>query len=116
MTGFSGHTPGPWAVEDPMGFELSIVEGGKAPAEWRFIASLTLPGDGVEEPDADFPEQEIRANAALIAAAPDLLAERDTLLAALQAVRNECLPAGNDWGNSKIVRICDAAVAKVRAP
>lgn len=64
------HTPGPWAVEDPMGFELSIVEAGKPPHEWRFIASCALPkGDD----DQDFTAREVHANAKLVAAAPEML-------------------------------------------
>lgn len=37
------HTPGPWCVEDPMDFELTIVVAGKETHEWRFIASCSLP-------------------------------------------------------------------------
>lgn len=66
----SGHTPGPWAVEEPMDFELSIVEAGKPPHEWRFIAACPLDDDDVE---TGFPREEAEANARLIAAAPLLL-------------------------------------------
>ena len=65
----SNHTPGPWAVEDPMGFELSIVEANKETYEWKFIAHCTLP-DGEDD---DFPRDVVEANARLIAAAPALL-------------------------------------------
>lgn len=64
------HTPGPWCVEDPMDFELTIVEAGKETHEWRFIASCSLP-DG--DDDQDFTSGEVQANARLIAAAPELL-------------------------------------------
>lgn len=66
------HTPGPWAVEDPMGPDiLSIIANGDSPVyEWRHIAQLTL-----EAPEDRFDptivEQE--ANARLLASAPDLL-------------------------------------------
>lgn len=64
------HTSGPWCVEDPMDFELTIVEAGKETHEWRFIASCSLPeGDD----DQDFTSGEVQANARLIAAAPELL-------------------------------------------
>lgn len=64
------HTSGPWCVEDPMDFELTIVEAGKETHEWRFIASCSLP-DG--DDDQDFTSGEVQANARLIASAPDLL-------------------------------------------
>jgi len=62
------HTPGPWAVENPMDFELSIVEANKPTHEWKFIASIPT------SPEFDFPRSTAEANARLIAAAPDLLA------------------------------------------
>lgn len=64
------HTPGPWAVEDPMDGELSIVEANKLTHEWKFIATIYL-REG-RDPD-EFPHHVSEANARLIAAAPDLL-------------------------------------------
>lgn len=64
------HTPGPWSVEEPMDFELSIVEESKPVHEWQFIACI--PHGGKKE--GDFPKVIAEANARLIAAAPDLLA------------------------------------------
>lgn len=65
------HTPGPWSVEDPMGPELlQIVANANAPVyEWRWIAQV-----GTEEPEDrfDVPPDEARANARLIAAAPEM--------------------------------------------
>lgn len=63
------HTAGPWCVEEPIDGCLSIVEAGKQTFEWRFIATCPLP-DGDE--DQDFTDREVRANAKLIAAAPDM--------------------------------------------
>lgn len=65
------HTPGPWAVEDPMFGELTIVETGKQTYEWRFIASIDI---SPNDPDHSIPIFEAKANARLISAAPDLLA------------------------------------------
>ena len=66
-------TPGPWAVEDPMDFELTIVEAHKPTHEWRFIANCSLPDpDDYSEPQ--FGRMEVEANARLIGAAPDLYA------------------------------------------
>jgi hypothetical protein len=69
------HTPGDWGVEDPMGPEvLSIVANPDAPTHaWVIIASVH--GD---EEDGLYVQQ--KANAHLLAAAPDLLrAAQDAL-------------------------------------
>jgi|SRR5581483_1084374 len=62
------HTPGPWSVEQPLDFELSIVEANKPTYEWKFIANVPT------SQEFDFPRSTAEANARLIAAAPDLLA------------------------------------------
>ena len=56
-------TPGPWSVEQPMDFELAIVEAGKPAHEWRFIATCMFPDE-----NGDIPKKEVIANAHLIAA------------------------------------------------
>ncbi len=66
----ASHTPGPWAVENPMEHELSIVEADKPTYEWKFIATVPYGGRN----DGDFSRPTADANARLIAAAPDLLA------------------------------------------
>jgi hypothetical protein len=60
------HTPGPWSVEEPMDFELSIVEANRPVHEWQFIACI--PHGGKKE--GDFPKVIAEANARLMAAAP----------------------------------------------
>jgi len=60
-------TKGPWAVEDPMDFELSIVQAEKQVYEWVLIASCPWP-----EEEGDFSRATVEANARLIAAAPRL--------------------------------------------
>lgn len=77
-------TPGPWSVEDPMGFELSIVETDKPTHEWRFIAGCALP-DG--DDDQAFTGREIHANAKLIALAPTLAAENIRLTQEIERLR-----------------------------
>lgn len=74
-------TPGPWSVEDPMDFELAIVEANKPTHEWRFIATCRLP-DG--DDDQAFTGREIHANARLIAASPRLFAALEPFAAALE--------------------------------
>ena len=69
-------TPGPWSVEQPMDFELAIVEAGKPAHEWRFIATCMFPDE-----NGDIPKKEVIANAHLIAAAPDLYAWLERCLA-----------------------------------
>ncbi len=68
-------TPGPWVVEDPLDFELSIVANGQSasPADWTVVASCTWP----DEDDHDITSREVKANARLIAAAPDLCEAAD---------------------------------------
>lgn len=60
-------TPGPWVVETPLDFELSIVQANLMPFDWRFIASCSLPVEST-----DIQSSEVHANAQLIAAAPEL--------------------------------------------
>lgn len=67
-TDLVSHTPGPWSVEKPLEFELSIVEADKPTHEWKFIANVPI------APEFEFPQATAEANARLIAAAPDLLA------------------------------------------
>ena len=71
------HTPGPWAVEDPMGAEigLSIVQDGLKTYEWEFIAMACQSTAGDERMGRQrfISPEEQEANAHLIAAAPDLL-------------------------------------------
>lgn len=52
-----------------MDFELAIVEAGKQAYEWKFIATVPLSTD-----DDEFSWPTAKANARLIAAAPELLA------------------------------------------
>jgi hypothetical protein len=64
----SSFTPGPWQVEDPFDFELSIVANGQAgPGDWTFVAGCKWPG----EDNHDITSHEVTANAYLITAAPD---------------------------------------------
>lgn len=71
------HTPGPWVVETPMPDEYAIVQAGLETYEWQFIATVSvgIPAEGL------MPRQEAKANARLIAAAPDLLAALRDLVA-----------------------------------
>ena len=69
-------TPGPWSVEQPMDFELTIVEAGKPTYEWRFIATCGLPDE-----KGDIPKKQVIANVNLIAAAPELYHALEGLVA-----------------------------------
>lgn len=68
----SEHTPGPWAIEYPMGDDLHvIVQANKPTYEWSFIATITGdPEDGRKR----ISKAEAKANAMLIKAAPQMLA------------------------------------------
>jgi hypothetical protein len=98
------HTPGPWVVPpDSDGFSIETVDG-------RIIAQAMQ----VSPPTNPFRHQERRANARLIAAAPDLL----NTLRELVEIADAAISAG-DW---KVDGCCDpslsldwarAAIAKV---
>ena len=61
------HTPGPWAVEDPMDHCLTIVANPTAPVyDWKWVATCDWP----DEESHDLTSGEVKANARLIAAAP----------------------------------------------
>ncbi|KAB2792569.1 hypothetical protein F9K96_05350 [Brucella anthropi] len=62
-------TPGPWEWETPLGDDCySIVQAGLDAHKWRFIAHISV--GKLEE--GEFPRRQCKANANLIAAAPDL--------------------------------------------
>ena len=58
-------TRGDWAIEDPVGHCLTIVQAGKQPYEWAFIAECPWP----DEDEHLITSREVKANAAFIAAA-----------------------------------------------
>lgn len=67
------HTPGPWAIETPLGDDiLCVMEAGKAINAAKWIAQIGLePAEGYRDLEPSFDEH--HANARLIVAAPDLL-------------------------------------------
>ena len=88
------HTPGDWQLGD---FVWHTFEGGGQRLQELTCDSMTLALIVEDDHDAECP-----ANAALIAAAPELLA---ALEAAVRVLENEC----PDWGGVKLGR---AAIAK----
>ena len=107
MTTDFGHTPGPWEVESPMDHELWIVEAGKQAYEWRVIAGCPWPDDigGISR-------KQVKANAHLIAAAPDM---RDALvgLAPILATAESNASGNPEWeAVSAKVNAARAAIAK----
>ena len=75
MSEYEGHTPGPWFVHDLRGIGGPISISCTTP-DHITVADI---GPGIENTEA-----EALANARLIAAAPDLLIERDRLREALE--------------------------------
>lgn len=85
----SAHTPGPWRVADDVVFQVRAHDDRMLVAEVRGWGWLTgVGGLAMLHDDA---EQIQRANAHLIAAAPDLLAA----LEAWQSLRFECVEDGS---------------------
>ena len=80
MSKYEGHTLGPWFVHDLRGMGGPISISCTTP-DHITVADI---GPGIENTEA-----EALANARLIAAAPDLLAERDRLLEVLKELQ-EC--------------------------
>lgn len=92
----TAHTPGPWIIEADKHGILVLADGA------GLSISVTIPGRR--------PSDEDRANAALIAAAPDLLAALQELLAEVKKI-----PAmnGRDF-NGLGIRV-NNAIAKAEA-
>lgn len=75
------HTPAPWRVEDPLGPDiLSIVAGGPEVYNWTHIAQISVSDEG------DAPRGQAEANARVMAAAPELLAQLRGLVAFTKAI------------------------------
>lgn len=99
-------TPGPWVVENPVGEEvgLTIVQDGLKPGEWTFLALVA------KQDEADgrrISSREQRANAHLIAVAPELFEK----LAKIRGWIN--VDAEGPWGKRFYAEV-DALLAKAR--
>ena len=70
----SGHTPGPWTVADELVKSLVVIDGAT-----RAPVAMVVALDRSTAPD-----MEGRANARLIAAAPDLLAAAERVMSTPQ--------------------------------
>ena len=89
------HTDGPWVVFPAPGLDIGSIS-------WGFVASCTL---------RPSPE-EMKANAALIAAAPDLLAALEQCLPILDAHRRAALGEGDLTARTARAAIAKAGGAK----
>lgn len=102
---FEGHTPGPWRAGDVRHAGRTRLVDHDGPR--GFVAEVYAPvrGNEWDEPTRD-------ANARLMAAAPDLLRERDALRAAARTAV-EFLEQrfgnvqGNDWSDEEAAHIAD---------
>ena len=78
---YEGHTPGPWRLDGPaMGF-CNV----RRATNDEMVFALAAPGPTFG--DREYSAEEKEANAALIADAPELLRQRDALLAALERIK-----------------------------
>lgn len=74
------HTAGSWGVEDPMDHCLTIVANPEAPVhDWIWVATCEWP----DEDEHQVTSAQVKANARLIAAAPELAAEAREVCAIL---------------------------------
>jgi hypothetical protein len=107
----SGHTPGPWRVEEG----TTLIWGKCNPDDQSTfgmgypitLCQITPSGSWAKGPDAD----EGKANAHLIAAAPDLLDQLD-FARSLLVLQMRVL--GEDVEASPLIAEMDAALAKAR--
>ncbi|WP_159975812.1 hypothetical protein [Novosphingobium sp. 18052] len=85
------HTPGPFAVEEPLDGELWIVEAGKDAWDWRVVASLPFPSS-----TGDISRAQVKANAALFSGAPEMLTALEGLSGILATAESNA--SGNpEW-------------------
>jgi len=99
-------TPGPWEWETPLGDDCySIVQAGVETHKWQFIAHISV---GKPE-EGEFPRRQCKANAQLIAAAPELYE-------ALYRLVRDCEIAGlqEQAGFDCWINMANAALAKAR--
>lgn len=84
------YTPGPWSIDGPsMGFASLYNADGK------FVFALAAP-----TAEDRIPKREVEANAALIAAAPELL--------------EACIAMRDHYGQDEFVKACDKMEAAIR--
>ena len=91
---FKGHTPGPWRVEPRQAHGTRVT--AIAPVAWCGT-NMSVGANGCQS----ISEKQAYANARLIAAAPDLLAERDALrarVAELEAEHDQLVKSINRAG------------------
>lgn len=115
-----GFTPGPWRdYDDGHGEDCDPEEPGK---RWISIRTVEVAEDGSESAGEEIavivnrcgePTEEQRMNAALLASAPALLAERDALRGALEKI---AALSGMSWeaDYNRAVAIARAALSAAR--
>lgn len=99
------HTPGPWRVEDPPmndhGASLAIMGPGKADRTQLYIAEVWKIDDTAREMAMD---AEGKANARLIASAPDLLKACKATLPFLETEDHRRIPGRGDCPLTAMLR------------
>ena len=100
-----GHTPGPWAVERVKS-EGKLVYARIGPLGRGSIAYSGVYGPSKKKSDV-LTEDEAEANARLIAAAPELLAEIEREYEEFGDIRNQWPGRHSSHGQAKLVRLRD---------
>ncbi|MFN3836740.1 MAG: hypothetical protein ACK4MI_03410 [Brevundimonas sp.] len=80
-----GHTPGPWRIDVSGSEDWSVDYDGPSSTYMTICGARPQPVCFAVEPSAYDNDEEIEANARLIAAAPELLAAAQRVLAGLNA-------------------------------
>lgn len=112
MTKETNWTPGPWVVETPMeSICFSIVDNAEQVYDWRMIANATWDDKDSRETGQPFIDKsEAKANAHLIAAAPELYEALELILPLAKGYA-----AANRVGNNREhIASSEAILAKAR--
>jgi hypothetical protein len=97
MSKYDGHTPGPWEYKS----QNNPIEGEEA--WYRHVCSMPFLNPEIESTEImTMRANEADANAALIAAAPDLLRERDEALKDVDEFANKILGLKSELANEQI--------------
>lgn len=108
------HTPGPWAVSEARGSSESVSITWSVDSQSRVCIATAQAQEHLREHGIH--EEECRANAHLIAAAPDMLSalrsSRGVLARAIKAAAPDLFESDDDLNEHLTIKRMDAAIAR----